>query len=207
MSDIFRSTEEIRELFRSLGIEYIQSPRLDYPPLLGFDPTSTGYYRENREEFQELSQRYGAQLREGRTAPLYVRPAGDMGLGVFAAEDLPKGCLIGEYTGIVRQSVEHEARVPDGTWERDERYPTDYAWGYPDCFPDIVLEVDAAEAGNELRFVNHSFRPNLEVEHTVVDMRWAVLFVAARDIVRDEQLFVDYGDEYWTGGFRTLVFD
>lgn len=84
---------------------------------------------------------------------------------------------------------------------------SDYAWNYPECFPDVELELDGGSAGNEMRFVNHSFHPNLAVEHAVVDGRWAVFYIADRDIAESEQLFVNYGDEYWDGRYRSLVLE
>lgn len=84
---------------------------------------------------------------------------------------------------------------------------SEYAWNYPDCFPNVELELDGGPAGNELRFVNHSFHPNLAVEHTVVDGRWAVFYLAERDIEERGQLFVNYGDEYWDGRYRSLVLE
>ncbi len=32
-----------------------------------------------------------------------------------------------------------------------------------------------------------------------------ILPLAKRDIKVDEQLFVSYGDEYWSGGFREIA--
>jgi len=57
---------------------------------------------------------------------------------------------------------------------------------------------------NELRYVNHNNLYNLDVEHTIHNDQWLIFFIAKRDIDPDEQLFVSYGDEYWSGGFRQL---
>jgi hypothetical protein len=87
----------------------------------------------------------------------------------------------------------------------DGHYLSDYAWNYPDELPDgTEFEVNALREGNELRFANHSSRPNLAVDHTLVDGLFVTFFRVLRPVPRGEQLTVDYGEEYWTGGFRDL---
>lgn len=221
----YRTESEIRTLFETLGIEYLPRPRFEYEFPGSFDPRLTGYYRANHRSFERLARKYGPELERAGRAPVYIAEAAGMGLGLFAAGELPKGTMIGEYSGIVRAAVEF--RLPDGPEAGDDadpgetperggetgidepedarQFPTDYAWGYPECLPGLEFEIDAAEAGNELRFVNHSFRPNLTVEHTVLDSRWAVFFIASRRIRPGEQLLADYGEEYWSGGHRVLV--
>jgi hypothetical protein len=203
----YRTESEIRALFDSLGVEYLPRPRFGYEFSDSFDLRLTGYYRANRRSFERLERRYGPEIERAALGPVYIAEAAGMGLGLFAAEALPKGTLIGEYTGIVRAAVEFRLTDEPEPDDSDEprRFPTDYAWGYPECLPGPELEIDAAEAGNELRFVNHSFRPNLAVEHTAVGNRWAVFFIASRRIRPGEQLLADYGEEYWSGGHRVLV--
>ena len=85
----------------------------------------------------------------------------------------------------------------------DGHFLSDYSWNYPDELPDgTEFEICALQEGNELRFVNHSTQANLAVDHTLVDGLFVTFFRVVRPVVRGEQLTVDYGEEYWSGGFR-----
>ena len=81
---------------------------------------------------------------------VYIKRVGivdecDVGHGLFALKDLPKGQFIGEYLGIVQRSSR-------------ENCNTAYSLSYPSS--DGKLEINAAEYGNIIRFVNHSQEPN-----------------------------------------------
>jgi uncharacterized protein len=195
---IYRKTD-FASLFEKLGITYLERPRIAVAEIAGVDFRQDPYYAANREEFATLTARYGGLLREGRTADLRIRETEDgRGYGLFSARDLSAGAFIGEYCGVVRVAEEVDGNTGG--------YATDYAWEYPVSLPDgTPLELDASREGNELRFANHGFSPNLAVEHTLVDGRWAIFFVAAKDIAAEEECIVDYGLEYWTGGFRELI--
>lgn len=75
-----------------------------------------------------------------------------IGFGLFAAQDIDEGLIIGEYTGIIT---------------RDQRKASaercmDYSLYYPGL--DGSLEVDAREFGSLTRFINHSSSPNTAFE-------------------------------------------
>lgn len=119
-------------------------------------------------------------------APVYIAFIGDdVGHGVFAEENIKKGQMIGEYTGIVKP-VNFSNRVED----------FDYAWGFPHPTKYVI---DSKDAGNFTRFVNHSNHPNVEMMYVPIDNKWHLIYVANQDIKKDQQLLADYGRPYWRG--------
>lgn len=197
--DYLVGMESIPSLFASRGLVYLSRARIADPRLSGYDWETSPYYHANRSEFESLTARYGERLRRGWKAPLAIREAGPgLGLGLFAAADLQEGDLIGEYSGVVQESKDAPPEeLVDG------HYLSDYAWNYPDELPDgTEFEINALKEGNELRFANHSARPNMAVDHTLVDGVFVTFFRMVQKVAAGTQLTVDYGEEYWTGGFR-----
>lgn len=185
--------------FARRGLVYLPRARIADRRLTEYDWGTSPYYQANHPEFEALTARYGDRLRQGWKAPLAVREAGPgLGLGLFAEEDLKDGDLIGEYSGVVQESTD---APPDELV--DGHYLSDYAWNYPDELPDgTEFEINALKEGNELRFANHSARPNMAVDHTLVDGLFVTFFRMTQNVPSGTQLTVDYGEEYWTGGFR-----
>jgi len=105
----------------------------------------------------------------------------DMGWGVFATNSISSETFVGEYTGIVLFN----------------QNPGPYSLNFP-CL-DGGHEINAADTGNIIRFVNHSSRPNSEFQrvfhmnivHTVLRL--------CRDVAKNEQILVDYSPSYWVG--------
>jgi len=191
--------EDLRAWFAARGLVYRERCRVADPRVAAYDWGRSPYYEANRPEFEDLTRRYGDDLRAGRRAPLEIRDAGaGVGLGLFAAADLKAGDLVGEYAGVVEEASD---APPDQ--KIDGHYLSDYSWNYPDELDDgTEFEINALREGNELRFANHSSRPNLAVDHTLVDGLFVTFFRVIRPVSAGDQLFVDYGDEYWEGGFR-----
>lgn len=191
--------ETIRELFAAKGLVYRERSRVADPRVAGYDWGQSPYYAANRAEFEALTARYGAALEAGIRPPLDVRDAGTgVGLGLFTRDFLAVGDLVGEYAGVIQESGD---APPDELV--DGHYLSDYAWNYPDEWEDgTEFEVNALKEGNELRFANHSSRPNLAVDHTLVGRLFVTFFRVIRAVPAGGQLFVDYGEEYWEGGFR-----
>jgi len=191
--------ESIRSLFDLRGLIYRERSRIADSRVLAYHWESSPYYSANQEEFQRLTHQYGDSLRRGLRPPLEVRSAGDgFGLGLFAATALEAGALVGEYAGVIQESSD---APPDELI--DGHYLSDYAWNYPDELPDgTEFEITALREGNELRFANHSDRPNMAVDHTLVDGLFVTFFRMLTKVSPGTQLTVDYGEDYWTGGFR-----
>ncbi len=57
--------------------------------------------------------------------------------------------------------------------------------------------LDAAEAGNWTRYVNSHCRPNLSPEPNFVGKRQVMLFKALIDIGPGEELYINYGKNYF----------
>lgn len=192
----------VQEQFAQTGLEYLKFPRLVYQDLLKTDWTKTPYYLENKAEFEDLTRRYGPAISQGWMAPVWLRMVNEtVGLGLFAGKDFQENDFLGEYTGDLQLSVDAD---PEEKW--NGHYLSDFSWNYPDELPDgRELEITALKAGNELRFVNHSFSANVAVDHTVVDGYFRTFFRICKPVRAGEQLLVDYGEAYWSDGFRDLI--
>lgn len=191
-------TDNIKKLFEELGVTYLTSYHIVDKTLESAELRSSPYYLDNREEFEILEEVYGDLIRESYVAPVYVQKTKDRGYGLFASKKIEEGDFVGIYFGVIREQEEMTTYDETG-------FGTDYAWDYPDeveGFP--TLEIDAKPMGSEMRFANHSFSSNLDVEHTVVDNQWYIFFIANRDIDADEELTISYGEEYWDTDYRTM---
>ena len=194
--------ETIRDFFQKRGLTYLNRCRIVDQRVTSYDWGLSPYYQANRNEFEALTHRYGDALREGHRPPLLILDAGPgVGWGLFADVDLASGDLVGEYAGIIQVAAD---APPEEKF--DGHYLSDYAWNYPDELPDgTEFEINALREGNELRFANHSAVPNLAVDHTLVDGLFVTFFRVLSPVKRGEQLTVDYGAEYWEGGFREKI--
>jgi len=193
-----------QEVFDRIGLVYLEKPRIAHPDHDKYDRTRSLYYRQHRQTFERALKRYLTPLRKAMVAPTELRFLGDdIGYGLFARVRIPRGGWIGEYTGVIRKAVAaNRHNMVDG------HYLTDYAITYPRPLPNgTILEVDALKEGNPLRFANHSFKPNASVDHLLFENRWVTFFRARRTIEAGEEIRINYGMDYWTGGFRTLVLD
>lgn len=193
-----------QRIFDERGLIYLEKPRVEYERHDHYDRTRSRYYRAHRETFERALRRYWRPLSEAWVAPTELRFVNeDVGWGLFARVRIARGAWIGEYTGVIRKAV-----AAKRTNMVDGHYLTDYAFTYPRPLPDgTVLEVDALKEGNPMRFANHSFRPNASVDHLLFENRWVTFFRARRTIEAGEEIRIDYGMDYWSGGFRTLSLD
>lgn len=99
------------------------------------------------------------------------------GLGLFAMEPIPKGKKIIEYVGNVLIDVP------------DEDQPNNlYIFNI-----NKHLDIDGSPRWNTARYINHSCRANAESD-TVKGHVW---IKAKRNIMLGEEIFYDYGKEYW----------
>lgn len=94
------------------------------------------------------------------------------GKGVFAARDIKKGEVVGKYATRRTKQTSLQNRYVVEVYD-DEGEFLEYRLGI-----------------NNLKFVNHSTEPNLEMEDDDLKM------VALRDIKKDEELTWYYGDEF-----------
>lgn len=188
----------IKKLFSELGINYITEYVINYKDILNKDCYNSTYYLNNKEEFNNLTEKYDVAIRNRNTANIYIGKSENKGYGLFTNNKLSIGEFIGVYIGIIKEEDEYVEYDESG-------YDTDYAWDFPDKieeFPD--LEINAKYSGNEMRFANHDQEPNLRVEHTIVDNMWYIFFLADREILKNEELTISYGKAYWDTEYRTL---
>ena len=131
---------------------------------------------EGRGETPQSASIRGALYRQdmlaGTCADIAIRWIDDvLGYGVFAEQPITKGEYIGEFAGVVRSA--HWLRP--GLNAYCLRYPSKIFSGF---LPAYYL-VDAKDAGNEIRFVNHSYQPNLvpkvAVQHGLVHQLFLLL--------------------------------
>lgn len=192
------NSNNIKKLFSELGINYINDYIFEFKDIETLDCYATQYYLDNKPEFEDLTKTYGTKIKNKDTANLYVKKTPNKGYGLFTAEELQEGDFIGVYIGVIREENEFVPFDESG-------YDTDYAWDFPDDSHDFpALEINAKYKGNELRFANHDKEPNLLVEHTVVENKWYIFFLAGRTIAKDEELSISYGEAYWDTDYREL---
>jgi SET domain-containing protein len=132
-----------------------------------------------------LIPKYQKYLNKPSKAPIEVKwidPV--MGHGVFATAPIKKGTFICEYTGLITN---------EDLIESDNRYIFNLTVGDDET----GYVIDARYSGNVARRINHSSKPNLESITLFIEGLPRVLYIANRDIKKNEQLFVDYGEEYW----------
>lgn len=98
------------------------------------------------------------------------------GLGLFTEEDIPKGAYVIEYFG---------RDVPE-----KEQYTSNSLYLF-----EITKKktIDGTIRENTARYINHSCRPNCEVEIR----KGRVLVFAKRNIKKGEELGYDYGKEFF----------
>jgi hypothetical protein len=107
------------------------------------------------------------------------------GFGIFAVEKIPSCTFIGEYTGVIKEA---------GLNTKDNYYCVQYTtW-------DIRRKkfvIDAKEAGNFTRFINHSKKPNLGLQSIYWCGLPRMVLVSLQEIEAGSQLSFDYGNLFW----------
>lgn len=114
---------------------------------------------------------------------LEIREAGTVGMGMFAKRAIKKGTLVCEYTGRLMP-------IDFTDWPADSSYTWHVAG---------TCRVDSVVFGNIGRFSNHHCT---EFSCDAVDLmygrRRVLCYRARRDIAKDEQIYVNYGMDYFT---------
>jgi SET domain-containing protein len=135
-------------------------------------------YRRFEEEFVEV--RPSQVLRDKLGLPNEM--------GVFAKKNIPKGTTIGVYYGLLYTSPEIDELYDGGL----AKYVLSSTEGY-------CRDCEDANVSTVMRYINcHrglGVEPSVEFEDR--DTHKDFLVKAMRPIKRGEELFVDYGEEYW----------
>lgn len=145
------------EAFAHLPYDLAEAPAFVREVLLPGGPHATAHINTEVARF----------ALESRSSPIHR-------FGIFAAETIPGGALVIEYTGE-RISYREAAR-------RRVRPNLYLFWVTPGQL------IDGAIGGSGAEFINHSCEPNLETD--IRDGR--VYFVSLRDIAAGEELLLDY---------------
>ncbi len=105
------------------------------------------------------------------------------GLGLFAAVPMKKGDCIIEYVGDI-------LTTDDEVNERGGQYLFEVS---------KKKTIDGSGRSNTARYINHSCRPNCEVD--IVQTR--VFIYVKRNIKPGEELSYDYGKDFWNEYIKT----
>lgn len=136
---------------------------------------------------RELSTKYWDEIDRCLTAPVSVRKSSKgRGWGLFADVELVKDQFVGLYAGLVRPRSRLLGNV------------NAYCFNFPACqWFWRAFTIDAKRVGNEMRFVNHSHRPNLRPMCVEKEGILRVALVANCRIDPLDELTFNYGPWYW----------
>lgn len=109
-----------------------------------------------------------------------------IGWGVFAARDFKEREFIGEYGGVVRKR---------GRLDKKNAYCFEYILAPGEKSP---YTVDASEQGGISRYLNHSFKPNLQSALATYDHVPHIIFYTKKPVSKGTELTYDYGENYWS---------
>lgn len=116
-----------------------------------------------------MSTRKGPKLRVKKSSA---------GLGLFADEDIKKDAFVIEYIGEKITLEESNVRGGKYLFTLNKKFV-----------------IDGKARSNTARYINHSCKPNCEVE--IYERKWQINVYAKRNIKAGEELTYDYGKEYW----------
>jgi len=161
--------------------------------LKDYDINDDEKMREHPEEYKVNSVMYGKYLEEDyfkNDDRFYIQFIDQhKGFGLFAFKDIKQNDVIGVYTGLISMEL--------GKKLFDSRYLfhiTSIKHPYTGAKADLY--IDARVAGNQLRFVNHDSNPNCEAIYVPHNNMWNVIFVAKRDIAKNEEITISYGKSH-----------
>jgi len=107
------------------------------------------------------------------------------GYGVFAEKLLSANTLVGTYSGQLRQIRRFHPEL------------NNYCLHYPTKFASFhYFVIDAKDFGNEMRFINHSEKPNLRPFCLVDRGLLHIAFFTTQDIQEGEELTFCYGANF-----------
>ncbi|XP_023342365.1 histone-lysine N-methyltransferase EZH2 isoform X3 [Eurytemora carolleeae] len=117
---------------------------------------------------------------------LFVAPSDIAGFGCFIGEIAEKNDFIAEYVGemITQEESESRGRVYDMA-------KSSYMFNLNEEYI-----VDAARFGGNIRFANHSSKPNCQVKILLVNGDYRIGIYAKERIELGAELFFDYGKDF-----------
>ena len=182
--------EKNKKLFKELGLVYLKNIEILYQAVSKIDVKHTERYLKNPGHYDNLEKKYGVLIARGYIPPLSIQYINDkIGYGVFAEADIELGQMVGEYTG----------RIINVSDLKSAKYAWVYLMAHDQYGKPVVASLDAATAGNEMRFVNHDYNPNAAMQFVPQGGVWHAVYIANRPIKKGEQVLTDYGKKYWSG--------
>ena len=120
---------------------------------------------------------------------LKIMDAGEMGRGIKTEKEFKQWEFVASYTGeVINKEIADSREIIYENIECSYMFYFKYN-GSNMC---IDATVDDHRLG---RLINHSRKkPNLKVNHVVIEGKSRIYFTALKDIPKGEQLFYDYGD-------------
>jgi len=224
---VSRDRDGMRQFFREQGLTYLERPKFyngrteraakllakRYKKLNLVIDHESGYYWRQIEELKSARRNAQAFMASGAMADMCVCSLDPtIGCGLFARMAIPGGMFVGAYSGVVVESADFDDNssyaFESNPWHEffRSRFPK----------PHPRLFVDAQDAGNELRFINHIDKnrlvrspfmddegklvgaANVAVSSFFLKGAFLTVVAAARDIGAGEELRFDYGDDYWS---------
>lgn len=135
-------------------------------------------------------------IQRGRPRAVVAGKSALPGYGLYAAEDIPAGAFVLEYTGELiscDEGVRRETRRGDNFNVNGEKSPS-YVFTLLDG---AGYWVDAAAYGNLSRYINHDAgAKNVEPSILHVCGEYRIKFTALRSIKAGEEIFFDYGEHF-----------
>ncbi|OUM60898.1 hypothetical protein PIROE2DRAFT_69677 [Piromyces sp. E2] len=167
--------------------------------------TESERYQQDAYEYERRNNQYGPLIERGYDDDkrFYIKLSSkEVGYGLFANVDILPNSIIGVYHGTLTQ-------VKAGYTN------TDYAWDYG-TFPNpenpeenVEICIDGRTYGTWLRFVNHKVdaEANCYAMYVPFNNRWYIVYMTRKFIPRGSELFISYGDNYWTARAETHNFE
>jgi len=158
-------------------------------------------YKQDEIEYQRRAAQYGPLIERGYEYDerFYIKLSSpEVGYGLFANVDILPNTVIGVYHGTLTQVKPNLTN-------------TDYAWDYG-TFPNpenpeekVEICIDGRTYGTWLRFVNHKedSEANCYAMYVPYNNRWYIVYMTRKFIPKDSELFISYGENYWTARAET----
>jgi len=109
------------------------------------------------------------------------------GKGLFAREGYRAGDFIVEYTGVKIPTKEADMHRGRYLFELDDKWT-----------------IDGEPTNSPARYINHCCLPNAEARIERQDDGKHIMMYALRDILPEEEITIDYGEEYYNDFIRPV---